>query len=55
MVSLLSDFWEEMMELHDKIDPKNNINQIFYHIMSECPVFNLPLGYLVGVHPMHLE
>ena len=28
MVSLLIDFWGEIMELHDKIDPKNNINQI---------------------------
>ena len=26
MVSLQTYFWEEMMELHDEIDPKNNIN-----------------------------
>ena len=53
MVYLQNCFWEEMMELHDEIDPKKNINKIFNHTMCESHDCHFPMGALVGVHPMH--
>ena len=48
-----NDFIEVMMELHDEIDPKKNINKICYHIMCEYPDYHFPLDDLVGVQPMY--
>ena len=50
-----NDLWEEMMELHDELDPKNNRNKICYNTICECPYFHIPLVDFVDSHPsLHL-
>ena len=40
-----NDLWEEMMELYDELDPKNNRNKICCNTIFECTNFLYPSSW----------
>ena len=38
-----NDLWEEIIELHDEVDPQNNRNKRCYNIIFEYPYFHFPM------------